>query len=97
MRRLIDDELLELIYDTVLRRWIPALFAALAVAFVIVSLAKVVAIYQWHSEETDCRALHEQSGYPTRMVEYPLGGECYVQVGDRWLPADWYRTGNRGE
>jgi hypothetical protein len=50
----------------------------------------VVAV-DWHGQHVECLRLHEQTNYDTRMVGTVLGGECYVQVDNRWVPADRYR------
>jgi len=77
--------------DGYTRLWvIMALYAVIVVGAAALITVVVVAV-DWHVQHVACLQLHEQSSYETRMVGSPLGGECYVQVDERWVPATRYR------
>lgn len=45
----------------------------------------------WHAAHVDCLRLHEQTGFPTRMVGTMWGGGCYIYIDGRWVPDSRYR------
>lgn len=70
------------------------------VGFVVIAAVGVVAIgvfivvgntLAWHARHLSCAQLQAQSGYDTRMVGSWFAGDCYVRVGDRWVPDSRYR------
>jgi hypothetical protein len=81
----IDDEYDMLRFWVVLVIYVAGIFAAATV------ITTAVITIDWHAQHVSCRQLHEQAGYATRMVGGPFGGECYVQVDERWIPATRYR------
>jgi hypothetical protein len=68
-------------------------FAAIGLGVVAFIVALIFALggLCWHADHVDCLRLHEQTGYPTRMVGTMWGGGCYVLVDNRWIPDTRYR------
>lgn len=68
-------------------------WAAIVAAVMLTLTGLVVGISGlcWHAGHVDCLRLHEQTGYPTRMVGTMWGGGCYIFVDGRWIPDTRYR------
>lgn len=41
-----------------------------------------------HSDHVSCLRLHENTGLETRYARSGLNGECYIKVGDQWVPEE---------
>ena len=70
---------------------IPEGVVVLAIAAVATALllGGAFLLRQW-LESQSCVEIQAQTGTPTRYT-YGLGGQCFVQVGGRWIPAGAWR------
>ena len=66
-------------------------FAAVFIAILGV-MAAIVLPLGIHSAHVSCLRLSEQTGLATRYARSGVEGECYVQVGGKWIPEDRWRA-----
>ena len=74
-----------------LRDWAGFTLIVVSILALFVVVGVVGTTISWHARHLSCAQLQAQSGYDTRMVGSWFAGDCYVHVGDRWVPDSRYR------
>ena len=64
-------------------------FVLALIAFVI-GIVGLIGIGVNHSDHVNCLRLHESTGLETKFQRSGITGECYIKIGDQWVPqANW--------
>lgn len=53
----------------------------------------IVMLLAWvnHGKHVSCLRLHEATSLETRYVRSGPNGECYIKIGDQWMPEKNWR------
>lgn len=73
------------------------LIGAVIVIGIVAGLVFGIGGLAWHADHVTCLRVSEATGNPTRMVGNMFGGECYIQVNNRWIPLERYRGVDNGD
>ena len=62
----------------------------LAVIAIVLGIVGLIGVGVNHSGHVDCLRLHESTGLETKYKRSGMIGECYIKIGDQWVPkANW--------